>query len=49
MYPSFVKRFLDFIAAFIGLLLLSPIFICVLIVLAIVNNGKPFFFQARPG
>lgn len=49
MYSSFIKRILDFVAALIGLLLLSPIFIAVLIVLIIVNRGKPFFFQARPG
>lgn len=31
------------------LLLLSPIFIVVFITLFIANNGKPFFFQSRPG
>ncbi len=49
MYRSFIKPTLDFIIALIGLLLLSPIFLFVMIGLAIANNGKPFFFQKRPG
>lgn len=49
MYKSFFKRLIDFIAAFFGLLLLSPIFLIVMLALVIANNGKPFFFQARPG
>ena len=32
-----------------GLLVLSPIFILTTIALAIANDGKPFFFQKRPG
>ncbi len=49
MYNPFLKRLLDFIASFIGILLLSPIIIVLIIVLAIDNKGKPFFFQSRPG
>lgn len=49
MYKYFFKRLLDFIAALIGLLLLSPILIFVSIGLFFANAGKPFFFQARPG
>jgi len=49
MYKNFFKRVFDFLAAFFGLLLLSPIFIIVMIGLAFANQGKPFFFQARPG
>lgn len=49
MYPKIIKPIFDFLAAFIGLILLSPIFILVMIGLAIANNGKPFFFQKRPG
>lgn len=49
MYKSFFKRLLDFITAFIGLLVLSPIFIVVTIGLFFANQGKPFFFQRRPG
>lgn len=49
MYRSFLKRLFDFIIAFSGLLLLSPVFIIVTIGLYFVNDGKPFFFQKRPG
>src|SRR5690606_15356246 len=49
MYKKLFKRLIDFIAAFFGLLLLSPVFIGVTIGLFIVNRGQPFFFQKRPG
>lgn len=49
MYSSFFKPLIDFLAALIALILLSPVFIVVMIALTIVNNGKPFFFQRRPG
>ncbi|SHK63729.1 sugar transferase [Chryseobacterium polytrichastri] len=49
MYKNNFKRFIDFFAALIGLILLSPIFIIVTIGLYLANDGKPFFFQFRPG
>lgn len=49
MYKNFLKRVIDFFIAFIGLVILSPIFIIVTIGLFFANDGKPFFFQARPG
>ena len=49
MYTSVIKPFLDFISALIGLVLLSPIFLIVTLFLMVANNGKPFFFQLRPG
>lgn len=49
MYKNHLKRILDFLAAFFGLLVLSPIFLVVTIGLFFANNGKPFFFQKRPG
>jgi undecaprenyl phosphate N,N'-diacetylbacillosamine 1-phosphate transferase len=49
MYPSVIKPFFDFISALIGIILLSPIFILVTLLLTFANNGKPFFFQLRPG
>lgn len=49
MYSNFFKRLFDFIIALIGLVVLSPIFIAVMIGLYFANQGKPFFFQARPG
>lgn len=49
MYRLTIKPVLDFLAAFLGVLILSPLLILVTILLAIANNGKPFFFQTRPG
>ncbi len=49
MYKNFFKRLFDFIIALIGLIVLSPIFILVTIGLYVANQGKPFFFQTRPG
>lgn len=49
MYKNFIKGFLDFTAAFIGLILLSPLFILITLFLYFANQGHPFFIQARPG
>lgn len=49
MYKNYLKRFFDFTIALIGLICLSPLFIVVMIGLYFANDGKPFFFQARPG
>lgn len=49
MYKDFFKPIIDFFLALIGILILSPIFLVVTFSLAIANQGKPFFFQSRPG
>jgi lipopolysaccharide/colanic/teichoic acid biosynthesis glycosyltransferase len=49
MYRNFFKRIIDFSIAILLLLLLSPVLLFVILSLFIVNNGKPFFFQQRPG
>lgn len=49
MYKSFFKRVLDFFLALVGLICLSPIFLMVTMGLYFANQGKPFFFQDRPG
>lgn len=49
MYKHFFKRVLDIIVSAGVLLLASPVFFLVLISLFIANQGKPFFFQDRPG
>lgn len=49
MYKSFFKRIFDLLSSFFGLLLLSPLFIVVTVGLYFANQGKPFFFQQRPG
>ncbi|PCH52517.1 MAG: lipid carrier--UDP-N-acetylgalactosaminyltransferase [Flavobacteriaceae bacterium] len=49
MYKKTIKPLFDFLAALLGLLLLSPLLLAVWIALAIANKGKPFFVQTRPG
>lgn len=49
MYKSFFKRVFDFTAALLGLLVFSPVFVFVAVGLFFANDGKPFFFQTRPG
>ena len=49
MYQKIIKPFIDFTAAFILLVVLSPVFIAVTLFLLIANKGNPFFTQYRPG
>ncbi|MDR9457404.1 MAG: sugar transferase [Salegentibacter sp.] len=49
MYRHFIKPVLDFFIAFTALLVLSPLLIPITLLLALANDGKPFFFQRRPG
>ncbi|APS39326.1 sugar transferase [Salegentibacter sp. T436] len=49
MYRLFFKNLLDFFIAFAALLVLSPLLIPIIVLLALANRGKPFFFQKRPG
>lgn len=49
MYQLFFKRAIDFSASLIGLVLLFPVLVIVTLLLTITNQGKPFFFQLRPG
>ncbi|MBF8149566.1 sugar transferase [Winogradskyella sp. F6397] len=49
LYTNIIKRFFDFLAASVGLLIISPLFVFLIISLLILNNGKPFFFQTRTG
>jgi lipopolysaccharide/colanic/teichoic acid biosynthesis glycosyltransferase len=49
MYKTYLKGLLDFVAASVGLILLSPIVILTIIFLYFANQGKPFFIQPRPG
>lgn len=49
MYNFFFKRILDFVTALFGLLMLSPLLIIIMVGLFFANQGKPFFFQLRPG
>lgn len=49
MYKRFIKPVSDFILALISVIVLSPVFLICIIVLLIVNRGKVFFIQQRPG
>ena len=49
MYKNFIKPVIDFVLALVGFLFLSPVFVFVTIGLFFANDGKPFFFQLRPG
>lgn len=49
MYRMLFKRVFDIAISLTLLLLLSPIILILTLLLYIANQGKPFFFQARPG
>ncbi|MGY5851057.1 sugar transferase [Salegentibacter sp. F14] len=49
MYRHFIKPVLDFLIAFTAILILSPLLVPITLLLVLANNGKPFFFQKRPG
>lgn len=44
-----IKRILDLFLSIFAFLILFPIFIIVYIILFILNDGKAFFYQERPG
>ena len=48
-YKGFFKRFLDAVLAVTAFIVALPIFLVVTALLSIANQGKPFFFQLRPG
>lgn len=49
MYSKVFKRIIDFILSFFALVILSPLFILLIIIGALVMKGNPFFVQERPG
>ncbi|WP_318308092.1 sugar transferase [Flagellimonas crocea] len=49
MYKSFFKRLIDIVVSFLVICIASPLILVLTILLFIANNGKPFFFQERPG
>lgn len=49
MYKTYIKRIVDFLFAFIGFLIVLPVLLIITIALVIANNGRPFFYQTRPG
>ncbi|MGJ8665823.1 MAG: sugar transferase [Patiriisocius sp.] len=49
MYINFIKPFFDVLASAIFLVIISPVLLIITLLLYIANDGKPFFFQKRPG
>jgi len=49
VYQKTIKPLLDFIFSLISIILLSPLFIIIFLLLLIVNSGSPFFLHGRPG
>lgn len=48
-YERYVKRLLDVVLSFAGLVVLSPLFLIIMILSTIILKGNPFFAQYRPG
>ena len=49
MYKTFGKRLFDFISAAAGLIILSPLFLFLILLIYLITNRNPFFYQSRPG
>jgi undecaprenyl phosphate N,N'-diacetylbacillosamine 1-phosphate transferase len=49
MYRILFKRFFDIIFSMALIFVLLPFIMVITFILSIVNNGKPFFVQERPG
>jgi undecaprenyl phosphate N,N'-diacetylbacillosamine 1-phosphate transferase len=49
MYKNFLKRVFDFVFSLMLLILLSPIFLIIIVLLALSTRANPFFTQVRPG
>ena len=49
MYKVLFKPVMDFLLAFFGLIVMAPVFVIIYLLLYFNNQGKPFFFQLRPG
>jgi len=48
-YRSFFKPLFDIMLSALALIILSPVFIIISIMLSLANKGTPFFTQVRPG
>lgn len=49
IYEKYIKRILDAVLSFFGLLVLSPLLLVLTIAGAAIMKGNPFFTQFRPG
>lgn len=48
-YRNLFKPLMDITTALLALVVLSPVMLVLVLLLAIANNGRPFFLQPRPG
>jgi undecaprenyl phosphate N,N'-diacetylbacillosamine 1-phosphate transferase len=49
MYLSYIKPLFDFFVSFLLLIIAFPVLVLVILFLYFTNDGKPLFFQLRPG
>ncbi|WP_186758473.1 sugar transferase [Echinicola salinicaeni] len=49
MYINFFKSIIDRVIGLLGLVVLSPVFIVLIVILSFHHSGNPFFFQKRVG
>ena len=49
MYKAILKPLLDFLIALVCLVILSPVFLLLIVILLFVNSGRVFFIQKRIG
>lgn len=49
MISRIIKRLFDFLASFIGLIILSPVFLIIIVLISFDSKGSPFFLQKRLG
>ncbi len=49
MYKFFFKRVIDFLVSLLMMIVIFPVFLLLIVLLAIANRGTPFFVQQRPG
>ena len=49
MYKHFLKRVIDIVLSFMGLVMLSPVFIVLIIAIKLTDPGPAFFTQKRVG
>lgn len=49
MYKNYIKRFIDFMLSLVGLIVLSPVFIIIALIIKISSPGPVFFKQKRVG
>lgn len=49
MYKRYLKRFIDIILSFSLLLIFSPFFIAIVLIIMMLQHQNPFYTQKRPG